>query len=101
MIEPASGRFALVDENASATRVRLEKKHDGRWLVECEGVLRAWWEPDCLEWAAYTAVHFAQVMQLGQPQLGAGVPADALELGRLAAERFAAEARPSTLRRSC
>jgi hypothetical protein len=100
MIAPASGRLALFDEHSSATRVRLEKKHDGRWLVECEGVLRAWWEPDCLEWAAYTAVHFARVMQLGEPELGAGVPAHALELGRLAAERFAEEARSSSLRRS-
>jgi hypothetical protein len=68
--------------------IRLEKKHDGRWLVVSDDYLRAWWEPDCLDWAAYTALHFASVMNFGEPALGPGVPSDALERGRALAARL-------------
>ena len=74
-------------------RIRIEKKHDGRWLVVSEDYLRAWWEPDCLDWAAYTAVHFASIMNLGEPELGPGVPADALERGRRLAQELEPRAR--------
>jgi hypothetical protein len=69
-------------------RIRIEKKHDGRWLVVSDDYVRAWWEPDCLDWAAYTALHFARIMNLGEPELGPGVPADALLRGRLLAEHL-------------
>jgi hypothetical protein len=74
-------------------RIRIEKKHDGRWLVVSDDYLRAWWEPDCLDWAAYTAIHFADIMNLGQPELGPGVPANALARGRRLAEELALEPR--------
>ena len=69
-------------------RIRIEKKHDGRWLVVSEDYVRAWWEPDCLDWAAYTALHFARIMNLSEPDLGPGVPADALMRGRLLAQQL-------------
>ena len=72
-------------------RIRIEKKHDGRWLVVSDDYIRAWWEPDCLDWAAYTALHFAYIMNLGEPELGPGVPADALIRGRLLAEHLGSQ----------
>lgn len=76
--------------------IRLEKKHDGRWLVVSDDFLRAWWEPDFLDWAAYTALHFARVMKLGEPELGPGVPSDALERGRRLEEALTLPVRAAT-----
>lgn len=71
-----------------ATKVRLEHRADGSWLVRCEDLLRATWAPDCLGWAAYTALHFAEVMNLREPELGQDVPLNALDLGRQLAHRI-------------
>ena len=66
----------------SGIKVRIEHKRDGRWLVVCDDLMQAWWAADCLPWAAYSALHFAAVMQLEEPELGEGVPKDALQLGK-------------------
>lgn len=71
------------------TKVCIERRLDGTWLVRCEDLLRAIWAPDCLGWAAYTALHFAEVMNLREPELGVDVPSNALELGRQLAQRIA------------
>lgn len=71
------------------TKVSIERRLDGTWLVRCEDLLRAIWAPDCLGWAAYTALHFARVMGLREPELGQDVPSNALELGRQLEQRLA------------
>jgi hypothetical protein len=94
--EGPSSRFFPPSGVIRRGRVRIEKKHGGRWLVVSEDYVRAWWEPDCLDWAAYTALHFASIMNLGEPELGPGVPPDALLRGRVLAEQLAAQPHPAT-----
>jgi hypothetical protein len=53
------------------------------WVVEYEGVRARWHAvPANLPWAAMHAVQLAELATAGTPELGAGVPADAVELGR-------------------
>ena len=63
-------------------KVRLEQAGEN-WAVTIvqggENAARAVW--DDLDFAAYSAISFAGTVGAGTPELGVGVPADALALG--------------------
>lgn len=62
-----------------AMAIRIEKAGEKWRVVGEEHGLDAWWSD--LRWAAYSALTFAEHLGQHQPQLGDGVPDDALTQG--------------------
>ncbi|RYZ07652.1 MAG: hypothetical protein EOO73_11795 [Myxococcales bacterium] len=62
--------------------IRIEKE-ENNWRVTGEGPtgerVNMWWAE--LDQAAYSALEFRSMLGVGPPQLGDGVPSDALERG--------------------
>ncbi len=59
--------------------ITLSRREDGMWLVVGHG-FEAYWSD--LDFAACSALRFADTLGAETPTLAAGVPADALERGR-------------------